>query len=82
MSQTQTAEPLLVIPNLVLLKGFLPQFKIGAIVRLKSGGPIMTVTAIQDGHVEAQWFNGDIAMQKIYPVGALNPARRRRRAHV
>jgi uncharacterized protein YodC (DUF2158 family) len=79
----QTAEvPSIVISNLVLLKDFLPPFQIGSTVRLKSGSPTMTVTAVQDGHVEVQWFEGDIAKQKIYPVGALNPVRFRKNVHV
>ena len=57
--------------NLVLLKDFLPPLKIGDIVRLKSGGPDMTVTACYDGYVEVQWFYNRIAQQKIYPLGAL-----------
>jgi uncharacterized protein YodC (DUF2158 family) len=64
--------------NLVLLKDFLPPFQIGATVRLKSGGPRMTVTAVVDGHVEAQWFEASGAKQKIYPIGALVPAGRKR----
>lgn len=64
--------------NLVLLKDFLPPFQIGATVRLKSGGPRMTVTAIHGGHVEAQWFEENGAKQKIYPIGALVPAGRKR----
>lgn len=62
-------------PALVLLRDFLPPFRIGATVKLKSGGPTMTVTAIQHGHVETQWFNGVDAMQKIYPVAALKESR-------
>ena len=63
-------------PNLVLLQGFLPPFQIGATVRLKSGSPKMTVTAVQDGHVEVQWFEGEVAKQKILPVAALQISRR------
>lgn len=69
-------------PNLVLLSGFLPLFAIGATVRLNSGGPIMTVTAYQEGHVEVQWFEKTESKQKIYPVGALHHARRGRRISV
>jgi len=66
-------------PNLILLSDFLPPFKIGATVRLKSGGPRMTVTAVHEGHVEVQWFEETVAKQKIYPIGALKPAARRAR---
>lgn len=72
---TRTAEIQEYAPNLVLLKGFLPLYQIGATVRLKSGSPVLTVTAIKDGHVEVQWFEGPVAYQKIYPVAALNPVR-------
>lgn len=64
--------------NLVLLKDFLPPFQIGATVRLKSGGPRMTVTAILGGHIETQWFEADGAKQRIYPIGALAPAGRKK----
>lgn len=57
--------------NLVLLKDFLPLYPIGATVRLKSGSPLLTVTAVIDGHAEVQWFEGREAKQKIYPVAAL-----------
>lgn len=76
---SQTAEATLTIPNLIVLEGFLPRFKIGATVKLISGSPLLTVTAVKDGHVEVQWFEGDIAKQKIYPVAALQVAQRRRR---
>jgi uncharacterized protein YodC (DUF2158 family) len=64
-------EPALILSNLVLLKDFLPLYPIGATVRLKSGSPVMTVTAVVDGLVEVQWFEGREARQKIYPVAAL-----------
>ena len=66
---TQTAS------NLVLLKDFLPLYPIGATVRLKSGSPLLTVTAVIEGHAEVQWFEGQEAKQKIYPVAALGPAK-------
>lgn len=68
--------------NLILLKDFLPPYKIGSTVRLRSGSPLLTVTAIQDGHVEVQWFEGQEAKQKIYPIGALKPIKMRRSIHV
>ena len=69
-------------PNLVLLKDFLPPYPIGATVRLKSGGPVLTVTAIQDGLVEVQWFEGQEAKQRILPVAALKPVTTRRNIYV
>ncbi len=71
MTSSTAAKITITIPNLVLLKDFLPPFQIGATVRLKSGSPVLTVTALQDGMVEVQWFEGPVAKQKIYPVGAL-----------
>lgn len=38
-------------------------FEIGDLVELKSGSPIMTVTAIdfpRDGEIRCEWFKGDI----------------------
>ncbi len=36
------------------------KYKIGDIVRLKSGGPSMTVNSILgDGHIYCHWFAGD-----------------------
>jgi len=34
-------------------------FQLGDTVRLKSGGPIMTVSAIDDSTVECTWFGAD-----------------------
>jgi uncharacterized protein YodC (DUF2158 family) len=58
-------------PRLTVLSGFLPQFKIGAIVHLKSGGPDLTVTSVEDNFAEVHWFEGGNARQKILPVAAL-----------
>lgn len=33
------------------------EFKIGDVVYLKSGGPAMTVSYVEDNSVEAQWFD-------------------------
>lgn len=79
---SQLAEALSGTSNLVLLKDFLPLYPIGSTVRLQSGSPILTVTAIHNGHVEVQWFEGQEAKQKIYPVAALKPIRFRRSIHV
>lgn len=62
------------LAKIILLKDFLPPFAIGATVRLNSGSPLMTVTAIQQGMAEVQWFEGNEAKQRIYPVGALRAA--------
>lgn len=81
MSQPATV-PSLNIPNLVLLKDFLPPYPIGATVRLKSGGPLMTVTALStSGLIETKWFEGETAKQNIYPIGAVIPGRYRKRSY-
>lgn len=74
-------EHTVVISNLVLLEGFLPLFRIGATVTLKSGSPPLTVTAFHEGHVEVQWFEGTEAKQKIYPVSALEEFKRGRKVN-
>jgi len=36
-----------------------PEIKVGALARLKSGGPLMTVHCVPgDGVVDCQWFEG------------------------
>lgn len=32
------------------------EFKIGDTVKLKSGGPLMTINAISDNEISCQWF--------------------------
>jgi uncharacterized protein YodC (DUF2158 family) len=66
---------------LIVLRDFLPPFKIGATVRLRSGSPLMTVTAVENGHVEVKWFEGLSAKQTIFPVGALIAGRKRRQEY-
>ncbi len=34
-----------------------PQFELGSIVQLKSGGPKMTVSHVEDGFVHCTWFD-------------------------
>ncbi|MBN4983893.1 DUF2158 domain-containing protein [Stenotrophomonas maltophilia] len=33
------------------------EFKLGDKVKLKSGGPVMTVSSVSDKDVECQWFD-------------------------
>ena len=35
------------------------ELKIGDVVKLKSGGPTMTVIKIEDGYVYCKWFQGE-----------------------
>jgi uncharacterized protein YodC (DUF2158 family) len=48
-------------------------FKVGDTVRLKSGGPLMTVTSIQpDGTVWCEWFDkSDVLQGRSFEVSSL-----------
>jgi uncharacterized protein YodC (DUF2158 family) len=53
-----------------------PQFKVGDVVRLKSGGPKMTVTGYGPGLsgvvlVACTWFDGAKAWHDKFPVEAV-----------
>lgn len=41
-------------------------FKVGDVVRLKSGGPKMTVSHIKDGNVWCTWFVGETDPKNAY----------------
>jgi len=46
--------------------------KVGDVVKLKSGGPIMTIADITpDGLCRCQWFSLDIYHHNYFPVVAL-----------
>jgi uncharacterized protein YodC (DUF2158 family) len=50
------------------------QFSVGDIVRLKSGGPDMTVRAVPNAHTQAytcQWFAGKKLEQGNFPGESL-----------
>ena len=48
--------------------------EIGSIVRLKSGGPPMTVVAdLGGGRVQCRWFSGSVPHRGPFPVAALAP---------
>ncbi|KIQ80514.1 YodC family protein [Aeromonas jandaei] len=48
------------------------RFVVGDIVRLKSGGPMMTVTGRNyDGHCVCAWFTDNKETQTVYPDDAL-----------
>lgn len=51
------------------------QFKIGDVVRLKSGGPPMTVTSATEAHAECHWFlkEGKPSFKR-FPQAALEEA--------
>lgn len=47
-------------------------FAVGTIVKLKSGGPDMTVrTTEREGYLYAQWFAGKKLEQGHFPVSSL-----------
>lgn len=49
------------------------RFKTGDVVKLRSGGPMMTVTYVQSGPetVHTTWFSGDKQEIGSFPVDAL-----------
>lgn len=50
--------------------------KVGDVVRLKSGGPAMTVTHtgnVQEPRCNCSWFAGNEAMSGRFPADALQP---------
>ena len=47
----------------------------GQTVRLKSGGPLMTVSAVNDGEVTCEWFDENgVAMVRVFKAAVLKPA--------
>jgi uncharacterized protein YodC (DUF2158 family) len=48
------------------------QFKVGDVVQLKSGGPLMTIVADEgSGNFFCRWFNGGQIDQSAFPSTAL-----------
>jgi uncharacterized protein YodC (DUF2158 family) len=48
----------------------------GDVVRLKSGGPSMTVLYLKDGDkVKITWFDGRAPFEAIFPAISLTPAK-------
>lgn len=57
-------------------RGTMTNIKIGDVVRLKSGGPSMTVTHTGNAHetrCSCSWFAGNEAMSGKFPADALQP---------
>lgn len=49
--------------------------KVGAVVRLKSGGPDMTVESVDDdGEILCTWFQGADALSRSFRAEALKKA--------
>lgn len=49
----------------------LASFAPGDEVRLKSGGPIMTIASVEDGKALCMWFDGTKQFEKEYPFAVL-----------
>ncbi|PBI78642.1 hypothetical protein A9993_02420 [Rahnella victoriana] len=55
-------------------------FKPGHVVRVKSGGPLMTVVILENGNggYKCQWFNGSILESGFFPLNSLELAAHKR----
>jgi uncharacterized protein YodC (DUF2158 family) len=47
-------------------------FKPGDTVRLKSGGPAMTVVAVEGERITCDWFEGSQKYEATFPAAALD----------
>ena len=50
------------------------EIKVGDVVRLKSGGPAMTVTAIDEQKAFCEWFESTEQHQGTFVLAALEPS--------
>ena len=49
-----------------------PEYSVGDLVKLRSGGPVMTVQEVfGDESVRCQWFAGAKANSELFPVDSL-----------
>ncbi len=67
---------------LVLLEKEPPPFHIGESVRLKSGGPMMTVVAMSGDFVDVLYFKGEAATSLRLPYIVLKKPGRGRRVEI
>jgi uncharacterized protein YodC (DUF2158 family) len=49
-----------------------PNFEVGDVVKLKSGGERMTVEGVEDGYVHCVWFDGRKPERGTFPAKALD----------
>lgn len=48
-------------------------FKIGDVVQLKSGGPLMTVQKVRTDEVDCMWFDGNTLIKNMsFPMETVN----------
>jgi uncharacterized protein YodC (DUF2158 family) len=53
----------------------MPEFKAGDIVRLKSGGPKMTIDTIDNSFATCVWFEGTERKQDVFSLASIEIAR-------
>ena len=56
------------------------EFRVGDVVQLKSGGPRMTITSIneENGLLSTTWFDGTRQEKDSFPLGAVLHAEKQR----
>jgi uncharacterized protein YodC (DUF2158 family) len=59
-------------------RALMVEFKLGDVVRLKSGGPLMTVEdtaggSLEDGQIRCQWFLRDKLHREVFQRDCLAP---------
>ncbi|MGA1303200.1 MAG: YodC family protein [Cyanobium sp.] len=56
------------------------EFKVGDVVQLKSGGPMMTITSIEANHglLSTTWFDGTRQEKESFPLDAVLHAQNQR----
>lgn len=52
------------------------QFVIGNIVKLKSGGPDMTIYSLERAHLSCQWFAGKKLERGVFHVDTIEPVKK------
>lgn len=57
--------------NLLLFTKFEPKFKVGDIVKLKSGSPLMTVVACDEREVQVHWYVDNQLNGAVHPINAV-----------